>query len=52
MNTEIFDRLVGKLELYKLLNEGLNDLRNNRVLPAEEAFRQIEDEFKGDSHES
>lgn len=43
MSIETFERLVGKFELYKLLDEGMNDLKYNRVIPAEEAFRRIED---------
>jgi prevent-host-death family protein len=46
MSIETFERLVGKFELYKLLDEGMNDLKNNRVIPAEDAFRQIEDSLK------
>ena len=46
MSIETFERLAGKFELCKLLGEGINDLKHNRVIPAEEAFRQIEDEFK------
>lgn len=46
MSIETFERLVGKFELYKLLDEGMNDLKYNRVVPAEEAFRQIEDGLK------
>ena len=36
MSIETFERIVGKFELCKLLNEGINDVRNNRVLSAEE----------------
>lgn len=43
MSIETFERLVGKFELYKLLDEGMNDLKYNRVIPAEEVFRRIED---------
>lgn len=46
MSIETFERLAGKFELYKLLDEGLNDLKHNRVIPAEGAFRQIEDGLK------
>jgi len=46
MSIETFERLVGKFELYKLLDEGMNDLKYNRVIPVEEAFRQIEDGLK------
>lgn len=46
MSIETFERLAGKFELYKLLDEGMNDLKHKRVIPVEEAFRQIEDELK------
>jgi prevent-host-death family protein len=46
MSIETFERLAGKFELYKLLDEGMNDLKHNRVIPAEEAFKQIEDGLK------
>jgi len=42
MSIEAFERIIGKFELYKLLNEGVNDVRNNRVLSAEDVFRQVE----------
>ena len=42
MSIETFERIIGKFELYKLLNEGINDVRNNRVLSAEDVFRQVE----------
>ncbi|MHB8126086.1 MAG: type II toxin-antitoxin system prevent-host-death family antitoxin [Desulfitobacteriaceae bacterium] len=42
MSIETFERIVGKFEIYKLLNEGINDVRNNRVLPAEDVFKQVE----------
>jgi prevent-host-death family protein len=41
MSIETFERLAGKLELYKLLQEGLDDITQNRVLSLDEAFRQI-----------
>ena len=42
MSIETFDRIIGKFELYKLLNEGINDVRNNRVLHAKDVFEQVE----------
>ena len=42
MSIETFERIIGKFELYNLLNEGINDVRNNRVLSAEDVFRQVE----------
>lgn len=46
MSIETYERLVGKLELSKLLNEGLTDVNEGRVIPAEKTFKQIEDNFK------
>ena len=46
MSIETFERLVGKVELYKLLDEGIDDLKRNKMIVAEEAFKQIEDGFK------
>ena len=45
MSIETFERIIGKFELYNLLNEGINDVRNNRVLSAEDVFRQVESAF-------
>jgi len=42
MSIETFERIVGKFELCKLLDEGINDVRNNRVISAEDVFRQVE----------
>jgi len=41
MSIETFERLAGKLELYKLIDEGLEDVKNNRVLSVDDAFRKI-----------
>lgn len=42
MSIETFERIIGKFELYKLLNEGIEDIRNKRVLSAEDVFSQVE----------
>ena len=42
LSIETFERLVGKFELYRLLDEGMNDIRSKRVLPAEDVFSQVE----------
>ncbi|KKM12130.1 antitoxin PHD [Clostridiales bacterium PH28_bin88] len=42
MSIETFERLVGKYELYKLLDEGMEAMKNNKVLPAGDVFGQIE----------
>lgn len=38
MSIETYEKLVGQFELYKLLDEGMKDVKNNKVIPAEEAF--------------
>ena len=43
LSIETFERLVGKYELRKLLNEGIEDVRKNKVLPLDEAFKKIKD---------
>ena len=42
MSIETFERLIGKFELYKLLGEGMDAMKNNEVLPADDVFLQIE----------
>jgi len=42
MSIETFERLVGRFELCKLLDEGMDAMKSNRVLPAEEVFKKIE----------
>ena len=41
VSIETFERLVGKYELKKLLNEGFEDIKNSRVLSLEDAFKRI-----------
>lgn len=43
MSIETYERLVGKFELYALLEEGIKDVKNNRVIAAEDVFKQVED---------
>lgn len=42
MSIETFEKLVGKFELYKLLDEGFADMKNGKVRPAADVFEQIE----------
>lgn len=42
MSIETFERLVGKFDLYKLLDKGIDAMKNNKVLPAEDVFEKIE----------
>jgi prevent-host-death family protein len=49
MSIETYERLVGKFELYTLLEEGLKDIKNNRVMLAEDVFKQIEDVIRDEN---
>lgn len=42
MSIETYERLVGKFELYKLLDEGIEAMKNRKVVPAEDVFNKIE----------
>ena len=46
MSMEMYDRLTSRVELYRLLGEGLDDERNGRVLTIEEAFGPIRARMK------
>ncbi len=41
MSIETYERLVGRLELYSLLYEGLNDVKEGKTRPFEEAIADI-----------
>jgi prevent-host-death family protein len=41
MSIETYERLVGKFELYKLLDEGLNSMKEKKVRPFREALADI-----------
>jgi len=45
MSIEVYERLVGKFELYKLLYEGLDAIKDNKVSLAEDVFEKIEREL-------
>lgn len=42
MSIETYEKLVGKFELYKLLDEGMEAISKRKVLPAEGVFENIE----------
>lgn len=42
MSIETYEKIVGRFELYKLLDEGLEDIKNNKICPAEEIFKNVE----------
>lgn len=41
MSIEAYEALTGKLELYRLLQEGLEDVKAGRTLPTSEAFAKL-----------
>lgn len=45
MSIETYERFVGKFELYKLLGEGMEAMKSNRVSSAGEVFEKIEREL-------
>lgn len=42
MSIETYEKLVGKFELYALLERGLDDIERGHVKPAREVFARIE----------
>ncbi|NSW82640.1 MAG: type II toxin-antitoxin system Phd/YefM family antitoxin [Syntrophothermus sp.] len=42
MSIETYEKLVGKFELYRLLDEGMEALKNRKVVPAQDVFSKIE----------
>jgi prevent-host-death family protein len=42
MSIETYEKLVGKCELYKLLDEGLDAVKQGNVIRAEDAFYKLE----------
>lgn len=48
MSIETYERLVGKFELYKLLDEGMEAANNNKVRPFSEAFSEIQKGLKNE----
>ena len=45
MSIEVYERLVGKFELFKLLDEGLDAIKDNKVALAEAVFEKIDREL-------
>lgn len=43
MSIETYERLVGRSELYKLLDEGMSAMKNNKVKPFKEVFANIQE---------
>ena len=46
MSIEAFEKLVGRFELRKLLTQGVDDIEQGRVIPADEAFHAIRQGLK------
>jgi prevent-host-death family protein len=42
MSIDTYEKLVGKFELHKLLDEGMAAVKSRRVVPAESVFERIE----------
>lgn len=42
MSIETYERLVGKYELYKLLDKGLEDIKQNNVHNFDDVFNELE----------
>ena len=42
MSIETFERILGKFELFGLLDEGMDDIKSGRVHPFRETFDSIE----------
>lgn len=47
MSIEVYETLKGKLELYALLEKGLQDDRNGDVVPFNEGIENIRKEING-----
>ena len=45
MSIDTYEKLVGKFELYKLLDEGLEAVKTRKVVPAESVIEEIESEL-------
>ncbi len=45
MSIETYERLVGKFELYKMLNEGMEAMKSHQVIPAEDVLKRLESEL-------
>ena len=42
MSIEAYEQLLGRQELYNLLEQGYDDVKNGRVVSAEVAFKEVE----------
>ena len=46
LSIEAYERLVGKFELYALLEKGMKDIEEGRTVPAGDAFSAIRKDLK------
>ena len=46
MSIETYEKLVGRFELYSLLEKGLDDIEQGKTRPAPDVFGRIESRFK------
>ena len=44
-SNEAYERISGRTELHRLLDEGMEDMKKNKGLPAEEVFSMLEKEI-------
>ena len=42
MGIDTYEKLVGRFELHKLLDEGLEAVKSRKVMPSESVFQRIE----------
>lgn len=47
MSIEVYEQLKGKLELYNLIEQGLNDEKNGRIVPFADAVADIRKGLNG-----
>lgn len=48
MSIETYERLIGKFELYKLLDEGMEAMQNKKVRPFTEALAEIQKDLRNE----
>ncbi len=46
MSIETYEKLVGKFELYKMLDEGMEAIKHKKAVPAKDVFDRIESDLK------
>ena len=46
LSIEAFEELAGRFQLHKLLSEGMDDIKNNRVQPLDSLLDKLENNLK------